>query len=201
MIKFLTLPAIVTTVAISSCSQAQEAPIPDMAAKTVVKAANWDVIAAESHVKFTATQQGESFTGAFTRFEADINFDPGALDKASVRAVIDLSSIQAGDKDRDGALPGKEWFHIKKFPEAVFESTDFTALSEDKYEARGTLSMKGVSKPLTLPFKLTITDGKADMSGHITLDRTLWDVGSGAWATDEWVSTDVELEVIIKAEQ
>jgi len=38
------------------------------------------------------------------------------------------------------------------------------------------------------------------MSGQVTIDRTLWNLGSGAWSTDEWVSTAVIIEVKIKAE-
>ena len=75
-----------------------------------------------------------------------------------------------------------------------------TPLGDDSYEAAGTLSIKGVSQPLTLPFSLTITDGIADMNGQVTIDRTLWEVGSGAWSTDEWVSTAVVIDVKIKAE-
>ena len=83
---------------------------------------------------------------------------------------------------------------------AVFQSDDFVKTSTNTYEARGTLTMKEKTQPLTLPFTLDITDAKAEMSGTLTLDRTLWEVGTGAWATDEWVSTDVIVNVKISAE-
>jgi len=190
---------------LASCSQAQDAaqisashPVQDI--KTEATAGNWDVIKSESHVKFTATQQGSEFTGEFGEFDAVINFDPANIGDASVTASIDMGSVSAGDKDRDGALPGKEWFFVKKFPKAVFSSSDFSKTGENSYEAVGSLSVKGVSHPLTLPFTLTVTADAADMSGQVTIDRTLWNLGSGAWSTDEWVSTAVIIEVKIKAE-
>lgn len=164
------------------------------------KIGNWLVVKAASHVKFTATQQGNEFTGTFETFDAIINFKEDTIEKANVTATIDLKSVSAGDKDRDGALPGKEWFNIKAFPKAIFQSNDFIKTGENNYEARGTLSMKGKSQPLTLPFTLDISGAKAEMAGTVTLDRTLWEVGTGAWATDEWVSTKVMVDVKISAE-
>jgi len=210
MKHFLTLSLSVAALAAASCSQAQEVPtittsIPAVAqpVSAVISETfdgSWQKIDAESHLKFTAKQQGTEFTGQFETFETDIVFDPANLETASIKAVIDIKSVAAGSKDRDGALPGRDWFFVKKFPDAVFESTEFSKTGDDSYEAAGTLSIKGVSQPLTLPFTLTITDGIADMNGQVTLDRTQWDVGSGAWSTDEWVSTAVVLDIKIKAE-
>jgi len=202
-----TLSALIfaTAISISGCSQAQEAaPLSAQVSAKVkqdkAQTGNWAVIAAESHVKFTAKQQGNGFTGQFNEFEADINFDPANIGAASVTAAIDIASIMAGDKDRDGALPGKEWFFTKKFPKAVFQSNDFTQTGPESYAAAGTLSIKGTDHPLTLPFTLTVKDGTADMSGQVTIDRTLWELGSGVWSTDEWVSTAVDIDIKIKAE-
>ena len=202
MLKYLTVPLFTLSLSFTACSQAQNAK-PLSASVTTTQDAkadgNWNVINTESHLKFTAKQQGNEFTGEFNDFETVIKFDPENLPTAYVTATIDIGSISAGDKDRDGALPGKEWFFVKKFPKAVFQSTDFSKTGDDSYEAAGTLSIKGVSQPLTLPFSLTITDGIADMNGQVTIDRTLWEVGSGAWSTDEWVSTAVVIDVKIKA--
>ena len=210
MRKFIALSLSMAALAAASCTQAQDAPVIAEAIPTIAQPASdvisealngaWKKIDTESHLKFTAKQQGNEFTGEFNDFETVIKFDPDNLSTASVTATIDIGSISAGDKDRDGALPGKEWFFVKKFPKAVFQSTDFSKTGDDSYEAAGTLSIKGVSQPLTLPFSLTITDGIADMNGQVMIDRTLWEIGSGAWSTDEWVSTAVVIDIKIKAE-
>lgn len=202
--KLLTLPLMTAFLAVSACSQAAE-PIAKQetapAARTSMeRIGNWIVLKDSSHVKFTGSQQGKAFTGEFQKYDVLINFKEDAVEEASVTATIDLASVSAGDKDRDGALPGKEWFDVKNSPKAVFRSDDFIKTGESSYEARGTLSMKGKSQPLTLPFTLDITGSKAQMNGKITLDRTLWNVGAGSWATDEWVSTNVTVDVKITAE-
>ena len=59
--------------------------------------------------------------------------------------------------------------------------------------------MKGKKQPFTLPFTLDIVDGIATMNGTVELDRTLWNVGTGNRATDEWVSTKVSVNVTVVA--
>ena len=204
--KIVTLPLIAAIMSLSACGQVSEATSKSVAepisspALTQKPIGNWLVVKADSHVKFTASQQGRDFTGEFESFDALINFKESSIEKSSVTATIHLGSVSAGDKERDGALPGKEWFNIKKFPKAVFQSDNFVKTGDNAYEARGTLSMKGKSQPLTLPFTLDITGSKAEMEGSVTLDRTLWEVGTGAWSTDEWASTEVTVNVKISAE-
>ena len=204
--KLSVLPITAMFLAISACSQASE-PTAQLAADPISSPAksmeligNWLVVKDDSHVKFTATQQGSEFTGELKAYDVLINFTEDAIEDANVIATIDIGSVSAGDKDRDGALPGKDWFDVKAFPKAVFQSDDFVKTGNNSYEARGTLSMKGKSQPLTLPFTLDITGAKAEMTGSITLDRTLWEVGTGAWSTDEWVSTKVTVDIKISAE-
>ncbi len=204
--KIIALPLIAAALSFSACSQASEATS-KLAAEPVSspkpsmeRIGNWLVVKADSHVKFTASQQGTEFTGEFEQFDALINFKEDAIETANVTATINLGSVSAGDKDRDGALPGKEWFNVKAFPKAIFQSNNFVKTGANTYEARGTLTMKDKTQALTLPFTLDITGAKAEMAGTVTLDRTLWEVGTGAWATDEWVSTDVTVDVKISAE-
>jgi len=205
--KLSALPLTAIFLAISACSQANE-PAAQLTAdpissptKSMELIGNWLVLKDDSHVNFTATQQGSEFTGEFKAYDVLINFTEDAIEDANIIATIDIDSVSAGDKDRDGALPGKEWFDVKAFPKAVFQSDDFVKMGNNSYEARGTLSMKGKSQPLTLPFILDITGAKAEMEGSVTLDRTLWEVGTGAWSTDEWVSTEVVVDVKISAEK
>lgn len=110
-----------------------------------------------------------------------------------------MSSFDAGSADRDGALPGKEWFYIKTFPKAQFASQDFISLGGDNYEARGELSLRGVSQPLTLPFTLTLDGDRAEMGGRVSINRNDFGVGQGVWSTDEWVSLNVDIDVKISA--
>lgn len=170
----------------------------EMAAETE-QDAHWTVIAEDSVVQFTGRQTGANFTGHFERFDADIIFDPKDLESASVTARIDLASADAGSRERNDALPGKTWFFVKSFPEAIFMSEDFVMTEAGRYDAKGTLEIRGVTQPVTLPFTLDITDGRADMRATLSLDRSDFGVGQGEWASDQWIGFAVKVDIKIAA--
>ena len=162
-------------------------------------AAGWTVNADESKVLFRGTQEGDAFEGHFPKFDATIILDPENLETASIRAVIDMSAIEAGDDDRNSSLPGREWFHVRKFPEAVFTSNMVIRNAEGIYEAVGTLQIKDVSQDVTLPFTLEIDGNTARAAGTLSLIRTDYNVGTGAFSKGNWVGLDVTVEVQIVA--
>ena len=195
-----TFTALVACGVDSSNAQVTSAASNEAASITVSESAsNWAVRMDESSVTFTGAQTGNEFTGEFKDFTAAIVFDPNDLENANVRVVIDMSSFDAGDKDRNEALPGKEWFSVKKFPEAIFTSDDFTA-GDEGYVATGELTIRDVSLPVALPFDLNIEDNVATMNGELTLDRSDYGVGQGAWAKGEWVDLNVKVGVKIIAD-
>lgn len=167
--------------------------------QTWAGSANWNVGAEQSSVTFSATQVGQSFTGKFKAFKAQIRFDPADLASAHVLATIDMSSVDAGDGQRNIALPTSDWFDSQVFPSATFEATSFTALAAGKYEARGTLTIRGVAQEILLPFSLDIDGDKANMQGEVTIIRTDYGVGQGQWQSGQWVGLEVKIIVEIVA--
>ena len=166
--------------------------------KTAERNGNWLVNPRESHIKFSAQQEGTRFEGSFPVFNAYINFFPEALENSRVEVTIPLGQVDASSTDRNSTLPDKVWFSVKKHPLAKFESADFTQTGEGEYLAKGTLTMKGQSREFDLPFSLDMTNG-AVMTSQVTLDRTLWGVGEKPWNTNEWVSREVALDIKVTA--
>lgn len=87
--------------------------------------------------------------GSFSSFSVDATFDGADLEKGRVKAAIDIASIATGDASRDGHLKGLDFFASEKHPQMLFESTGGKKLSAGRYELQGTLTIKGVSKPVT----------------------------------------------------
>jgi polyisoprenoid-binding protein YceI len=162
-------------------------------------AASWQVDTGKSHLSFTGMQTGTPFHGSFGKWGAEIDFDPAHPEAGHVSVAIDLASATTGDTQRDSALPQADWFDVKKFPQATFEATGFTAKGGDAYETSGKLTIRGVGKDVTLPFTLTVTDDKATSKGHLSLIRTAFGIGQGAWSTGQWVALDVGIDVELTA--
>lgn len=183
--------------ALAACGK--EEPAQPVSLAPAVEGA-WTVDKAASRIEFSGTQTGKAFTGRFENFDATIVFDPADLSSARIEAVIDTGSAKTGDRQRDAALPGAEWFFSKSFPEARFVSSSVAAAGDGAYEAVGTLSIRDMEKAVTLPFTLTIADGRATAEGSVTLNRSDFGVGRGEeFLTDKWVGYDVGVSVRIEA--
>lgn len=163
------------------------------------QASEWTLVKEESAVTFEATQGSTPFTGRFENFTADITLDPENLETASIRAEIDTASVKTGAGDRDGALPGSQWFNSSNFPMAVFQSQKVRHLEGNKYVAEGTLTLKGIANPLALPFTLDIDGNTAHAKGSTGIDRLAFKVGEGEMAAPGIAGLHVTVHVDVTA--
>lgn len=159
----------------------------------------WVVDQAQSRIGFSGTQSGKSFEGEFKDFKATVVLDPADLSDSAIEAEIAVASARTGDRQRDDALPSADWFNARVFPIATFRSDDVTATGEGTYLARGLLSIRGVERPLDLPFTLAIVGDEATAQAETTLMRGDFGVGQGEFATDEWVGFDVKVSISLVA--
>ena len=159
----------------------------------------WSVDLENSSVSFTAIQEGNAFDGHFNAFEVAIKLNPDDPTDAEIHAIINMTSVDAGDGDRNGSLPTSDWFATKKFPTARFHSTEVIATGGGAFSATGELSIKGAAKLITLPFTLMLDGEKARALGEVEINRTDYNVGEGEFAGDEWVGHGVTVKVDISA--
>ena len=170
-----------------------------LAITTPAVAAGWTADPARSTLAFDGTQTGAPFTGKFRTWTATIDFDPAKPEAAHVRVDIDVASATTDDPQKDAAMPAEDWFDTGKFAHAIFEATGFKAKGGDAYETTGNLTLRGVSKPVTLAFTLTIKEDQAHAVGHAKLVRTDFGVGGGQWADGSMVGLDVAVDVDLVA--
>lgn len=141
-------------------------------------ATEWKVQADSSTLTFEGTQAGTPFQGSFATFTADITLDPDNLAAASIKVDILTASAATGSSERDEALPGSDWFDVANHPIATFASTNISQTAEG-YVADGTLTLKGTTQPVSLPFILSIDGDKAEAAGGLTINRNDYGVGTG----------------------
>ena len=158
----------------------------------VAAATDYTVQPAASQLGFSAVFQGESFDGHFGQWTATISYDPGDLATSKFDVTVILASVKTGDSDRDSALPGKAFFDIAQFPDAHFVSTGFHR-NGGQVIADGKLSMRGVTKPVSLDitFKPNTSGGTLDVAG--TVKRLDFGVGSGDYADTSVIGADVKI--------
>lgn len=176
---------------------AAPAPAPDTALKDPVA---W-VVAKSSTLNFTASWAGEAIEGQFKRWTADILFSPEALDRSKLTVGIDMASAATGDGQRDSSLPSDDFFAVAAHPKATFTASKFRKTGEGKFVADGTLELRGVRKPVSLPFTLKIDGDTATARGVTTIDRTAFGVGQGEWAATDQIGGKVKVSFAITAKR
>ena len=162
-------------------------------------AKNWQIDYAHSKLGFIGDQNGEKFSGRFRKFDAHISFDPDHLDESKISVTVDTASATTGDDEWDSYLPQDSWFDVAVFPAARFVATKFHQTAKNAYEAEGSLTIKGVTRDLTLPFTLTQEGDHWRAHGHIALMRNDFSIGSGSFADPAYVKNAVEVVVDLAA--
>jgi polyisoprenoid-binding protein YceI len=148
---------------------------------------------ATSRLEFTGVQAGAEFKGVFHKFTASVDFSPDALAAAKFDVVIDLSSEDTMDKDRDGTIRGADVFDVAHFPTAHYVTRAFSKTAAG-YTAVGSLTLRGVTKDVPIAFKFSPTAaGGATLSGTAELKRLDFGVGQGDWKSTEWVADAVKV--------
>ena len=103
-----------------------------------------------SSVEFSVRHMGlATVRGRFEKFSVDAEANEQG-EPTRVSAVIDAASINTGTADRDGHLRGADFFDVENHPNITFESSNIERRG-DKYVIEGDLTMRGVTKPASLP--------------------------------------------------
>ncbi len=160
-------------------------------AATPALARTWKVDAAHSTLTFTNTYQDVEYKGRFRDFKAHIAYDPADLAKAKFDVTVDITSLDTQNSERDQAALGKAFFDAEKFPRAYFATHVFRRGPDGKVLAEGTLSLRGVTRPVTLEVTFTPhgDDATLDVTAH--LKRLDFGIGTGEWADTSMIGNGV----------
>lgn len=109
----------------------------------------WAIDPTHSNVTFTIRHFFSKVSGSFNKFSGAIVYDPANPAASSVKAEIDASSIYTANERRDNHLRSADFFDVAKHPTLTFESTKVTG-EGGKLKIEGNLTMRGVTKPVTL---------------------------------------------------
>lgn len=155
-------------------------------------ATDYTVQPAASTLGFSNTFQGEAFDGQFGQWTAAIRYDAANLASSKFDVEVNLASVKTGDSDRDSALPGSDFFDVAKFPKAHFVTTGFRQ-SGSQVIADGQLTLRGVTKPVSLDvtFKPQGNGATLDVAG--TVKRLDFGVGTGDYADTSVIGGDVKV--------
>lgn len=99
-------------------------------------------------------------TGHFSKFDATITADKDDFTDAKASFEAEINSVSTGSEQRDGHLLSDDFFNAEKFPKLSFVSTGITKKNDEDYELAGNLTIRDITKPVTLHVNYagTVTD-------------------------------------------
>lgn len=171
------------------------------------EAPNWKIDPDHSGIYFRIMHIYSSVNGFFPDFDGEIKFDPSNLNESRFAFKVKVKSIDTNNGKRDVHLQSDEFFDAKKYPEMSFESTAIKHLGANNYQVAGTLTIKDVSKTITLPFnyfgfKTHPFNPNLDVAGfeaRMNIDRLGYNVGNGKFNKMGVVGKDVDILITLEA--
>lgn len=179
------------------------------AAPAVADVTSWSVDKAHSEVRFSVRHLAiSSVTGFFRDYDAMVDMAPNDLNSLKASATIRTGSIDTGNGKRDEHLRSPDFFDAATFPEMTFESTGISDVNGTTFKLNGTLTIRDVSKPVTLDGELVGTaigprgDERAALTATTVINRKefglTWDrlTEAGGVIVGEDVTITIDVQVM-----
>ncbi len=89
-------------------------------------------------------------TGLFKTFQGSAQSEGDDFNNANVEFTLDVDSIDTNQEQRDQHLKAEDFFNAAQYPQIKFQSTSFTKTGGSDYKLVGDLTIKDITKPVTL---------------------------------------------------
>lgn len=147
----------------------------------------------ESSVKFEVKNAGITVEGEMSGLEAFIFFGEKNPDQTSMKATIDPSTVDTGIGIRDNHLKRSDYFDVEKFPEIKMVSRKFKKGSKNSLEGTFDLSIKNVTRQVTIPFTITRDQDLLRIEAIFLINRLDYNLGEESFIMDEEEKVLIEI--------
>ncbi len=169
----------------------------------------------QSLVSFIGTKPIGQHHGAFTLQSGSLTVNNGAI--TGGRFELDMNSLHILDEDTNGVfklsghLRSGDFFDVEKFPSAVFEISSITegvagnpadlVMKDATHTVTGNLTIKGVTKSVSFPAKISVTEQGISANANFNIDRTNWGLvyGNDQSLGDKFIRPTVNIQLHLVA--
>jgi len=171
-------------------TKAKPAPVPAKGGVVAISPTN-------THVKFVGThnnkEKPDPRVGTFTKFSGQAELDAAGKTLKAMTVEFDTTSIATQFDKLTNHLKSPDFFDVREYPKAKFESTEITAGEDGESTVKGNLTLHGKTKEVSFPLKTTVSNAGVTAEGSFKIKQS--DFGMDKML--QGVVDEVELSVVI----
>ncbi|HLV20118.1 MAG TPA: YceI family protein [Polyangiaceae bacterium] len=128
---------------------------------------------ANTKLKFTGSKVTGSHDGSFEKFDGTVSLKGDKVESAVIKLAIEMASVQTEPEKLLGHLKSPDFFDVEKFPKSEFESTRIKSGGANgaTHTVEGKLTLHGVTKTISFPATLQLTDDKLNAKSEFSINR------------------------------
>lgn len=149
----------------------------------------------KASVSFTIRNAGFTVDGSFGGFAGMLLFDPATPEKGKLSASVETASINTGNGTRDGHLRKAEYFDVATHPRITLTSVSIEQKGGMAYSGIFDLTLKGITRRVTIPFTFTQTGSTGQFTGSFTINRLDYKIGKSNFLMSDEVKLKLNVPV------
>ena len=208
----MTMSAVLLAAVVSGCANpaddVQEAtvgapvPEPTSAASTAPAATGNSLMLSPetSKIDFVGSKVTGSHNGGFKAFTGTVDLTEDGKGVRAMAADIDMASTWSDNEKLTGHLKAPDFFDVAKFPKTTFVSTEIAPGGEKDatHTVTGNFTLHGVSKSITFPAKVAVSDGSAKVDSEFFINRKDFGIVYPG-KTDDLIRDEVVIKLALDA--
>ena len=164
---------------------------------TLAPATELKINSSNSKISFVGTKTNGSHNGGFKQFSGSVSMPGDDFASATVNVEIAVDSIFTDTQQLTNHLKSPDFFDAKTNPKATFASTAVAASKKPgmTHDITGNLTIHGVTKPVTIPVKVTKDANGVTIDGTFTVQKEEFKMVYGKGM----INNDVKVTLNVKA--
>jgi len=150
-----------------------------------------------SSVEFIGSKVTGSHKGGFRKFAGELRAINGQLADSGQKVVIDVGSIYTDTDRLTGHLKSPDFFNAAQFPTATFVTASISRQGTNSV-VTGDLTLHGVTKQISFPAKIDVSDAGVDLSADFAINRLDFEIKYPGKPND-LIRKEVVLKLKVKA--
>lgn len=127
---------------------------------------HWKFDEPHCFIEFSVRHWGVAWVkGRFAGITGSATFDEAGLEQGLAEVEVDIQTIWTGNEMRDNHLRGKDFFDVEHFTKATFKTIGVDRMSEKTFAVNGNLTIKDITKPITIIVEYSKSQEVPAMSG------------------------------------